>query len=423
MRKLEPLLLGGALGTSAAEPLSDEPQDEQRLEQQRDDTDDHLLAVGVPEARPPVLHDGVIGNEAVVDAPATDLPPVEEQRGRLRRRHAQRRGIRAFQERIDEPARLAARRAERPGVTTHDARAEHRVVGHVDRCRGRTEHAAQGLERIEGPAVAVHEVAGREHHRFLAQCSEAPEHLSVRQSGEEFDRDPAADAGDVGAQALLPFAVMARRLTGDDHEPRRAGMQAQRERQRARHVRVDGVAEHVGRQRRQRRHGCDHDAFVHHGHPREESLAVVQQEAQRLEAASDDDVGGTASVLAAQQLHHEVRVRCAAKPQLVKEFLVEPDTFRLDVRETFAQALVGLEDPGHHTAVAVQHEDVFLLRGRSRNRHDGTEQDQNQQLAHGGLSYGPGHGATQQQARQGDALLGQFVRRPCRSGVAHDHGS
>ena len=70
-----------SLGREAAAAFEDQQADQAGLQQEHGGGDEQFLAMRLPQRRLPEMHDRVVRNRALVDAPALHLPPVEVECG------------------------------------------------------------------------------------------------------------------------------------------------------------------------------------------------------------------------------------------------------------------------------------------------------------------------------------------------------
>ena len=124
-----------------------------------------------------VPHHGTGGQPALVDAPASQLPPVEHVDARRQLDWRDRRGRGAG----EEPQREARRRLpmgiEAVQVPTDDAATQILVEKCVDRRVGRARDLLRGLVRDEWPAGAVGEHRGVQHDRPRREVRERVEEI------------------------------------------------------------------------------------------------------------------------------------------------------------------------------------------------------------------------------------------------------
>jgi len=119
------------------------------------------------------------------------------------------------------------------------------------------------VARGEQPSFGILKIAGGEHHIVRTERAHALEHLRGRQRREILHLHVARDGRDLATQACFARTVPLR-ITGHDHESPGRWMPAQRERDGARVVVLDGDADHPGRQRWQVLQQSLGDGRVHH---------------------------------------------------------------------------------------------------------------------------------------------------------------
>ena len=159
------------------------------------------------ERRLPEMHDGVGRNRLLVDAPAADLSPVDVQGRRHDLRQAQRGGRGAVEQRVHDLSRLPPHGLETRHVAADDAGADEGVERPVHRRGGGCGHGLDGFTRREMAAVAVLEVAGREHHGVASQLTQTFQHGIGRQTREKLDRRAVLETRDLASQPGFPCAV------------------------------------------------------------------------------------------------------------------------------------------------------------------------------------------------------------------------
>jgi hypothetical protein len=143
--------------------------DQHGEDKEHDSGQDHLARMCLPQGRFLELHDRVARQRCLADAPTPELAPVDIQRAGHDLGQAQRGRCFAVEQPADHNPGLPPYAAEVRHAPANDARA-HECVERTEYRGGRGgRHDLGGLARRETSALAVLEVAGREHDGVVAE--------------------------------------------------------------------------------------------------------------------------------------------------------------------------------------------------------------------------------------------------------------
>ena len=221
------------------------------------------------------------------------------------------------------------------------------------------------------PGVKTIVPAGRFRRRC---CSSSAGKPAMKSSASPLRRSAA-----LGAQGRLPFPVP-RTGAGDERQPARRRMPAQRLLHRPDDVVGERRAEHVVRQRRHGLQVSGCHRHVHDGDAREQLGPMAQHEVERLGGPGDDDVRRQRGVFLTQVGDEGAFVVLAAEAGLVEEFGRKRDRPIGPGREPFEQATVARDIGRQQPAIRVEHQ--YIVRRARRQRRRTREQQADDERPH-----------------------------------------
>jgi hypothetical protein len=250
-------------------------------------------------------------------------------------------------------------------------RAQEGVERPVHRRGGGGGHDSGGFAWDEVAALAILEVAGREHHGVASQLTQTLQDRAGRQTGEKLGRRAVLEMGDLVAQPGFEFAVPGG-CARHHHQMPGPRMPAQRLLDGAGKIVLDRDTDHVGGQRRDRPQERPGNAHVNHRRLRKQLGVMAQQESERFFAPDDQYLRWLQGILLAQERGHGVNVRLTFEVGIVEKLGAQ---FRR-VRDRLAQSAFAFEVRRQQSMAGIQHEDVPDLPGRGGGREHKTARGQ-----------------------------------------------
>ena len=240
-----------------------------------------------PQVRLAEEHDAALRQPRLGDAPAPQLAPVEHRlAGELLDRGDRLRGLSA-QDPGGEAGRALGERAVADEVAAHDPLAEERLRRPEDRRRRGARDQPEDVAGDHGPPLGIGPVAGEDHHAVPGQLRQAAQLLLEGEPPHGDDLDPRGVRLGEPADERLARLVHRGRAADDHHAPG-LGLQVERDAHGPLLAHLHEDAGHV-RGGRQRLDGGPRDVGEHERSPGEDLPAILQSEANRLDAHRDDD--------------------------------------------------------------------------------------------------------------------------------------
>ena len=287
------------LGTPATSPLDEQRANEQALAEERaGDTGGLPLVIG-PEVRLTIEHRAALRQPFLVNAPTPQLPPIEHQRGCRLGKRRDRRNRLAFEHADCETGRLLCLNAVANEIAAHDPLAQPHFGGPKRRRVRGPGDKPQDIGGHHRPPKDVRAVAGEDHHAVVRQRGQAlqllvqgysdqGQHLELRRLG----------LHETQSEGGVP-AVVRRRAADDDHQPG-AWHEFKCDVDRALAFEDEERTGDVCRRPELLELRAD-DVHEHHRDAREQRLAVVQQEGQRLGLLHRDQIKLPSGVLLSEE--------------------------------------------------------------------------------------------------------------------------
>ena len=334
-------LLGFAqagLGGDPALPREEERADQDGLADQHGEGQQERPPVLSPQVRLAEEHDAALRQTRLGDAPPPQLAPVEHGlAGELLDRGDRPSGL-PPQDPGGETGRALGERAVADEVAAHDPLAEERLRRPEDRHRRGARDQPEDVARDLGPPLGIGPVAGEDHHAVPGQPRQAVELILEGEPPHGDDLDPRGVR--LGEPADERFArLVDRGRPADDHHAPGFGRKVERHAHGPLLAHLQEDAGHVrgGPQRldRRSRHVGEHERS-----PGEDRPAILQTEANGLDAHGDDDPDRQPRVLPAQELDKLAHVRFVTRVREVEVLDVEVDRALVAPLDLPAEGLV-----------------------------------------------------------------------------------